>query len=160
MKPRGIVGAEVSLIPIPGAPFPVYLTGERGARRSHAKLKVYGILSLGFKNIISNFPHRNNPERYRVIEVVDLPRFDFRPKFLEAVAFLDSCLGHGPVIVHCTMGISRSSTTLIAYLIWKCRWSLQQSLKYIQDLRPCVEPNPGFLHQLSVWEREVLHNPS
>jgi predicted protein tyrosine phosphatase len=160
MKPRGIVGAEVSLIPIPGVGFPVYLTGERGARRSHSKLKVYGILTLGFKNIISSFPHRTNPRRYLVIEVVDLPRFDFKPKFEEAMAFLEGCLANGPVIIHCTMGISRSSTTVIAYLIWKCRWNLPQSLAYLKELRPCVEPNPGFMHQLTIWEREVLHPSS
>lgn len=55
------------------------------------------------------------------------------------------------VLVHCRMGISRSATVVIAYMMRKCRISLDRALRRVKDERRIVNPNKNFLEQLRVW---------
>ena len=41
---------------------------------------------------------------------------------IECIEFIDNNLKYGNVLVHCMMGISRSSTIVIAYLMKKYCW--------------------------------------
>lgn len=56
------------------------------------------------------------------------------------------------VLVHCKMGVSRSAATVIAYAMKQYGWSLEQALRHVQELRPIVRPNPGFLRQLQTYQ--------
>ena len=48
------------------------------------------------------------------------------------------------VLVHCFAGVSRSATTVIAYLMKKLQWSLLRAFNYARDCRSIINPNPGF----------------
>lgn len=50
------------------------------------------------------------------------------------------------------MGISRSASTVAAYLIQKLGHSKQSALNFIKERRPIANPNEGFLMQLTEWE--------
>eukprot|EP00978_Attheya_sp_CCMP212_P024580 scaffold77469_cov50-Attheya_sp.AAC.5 len=59
----------------------------------------------------------------------------------------------GSVLVHCQMGISRSSSIVIAYLIRYHQMTLDEAYEYVSRRRPMICPNPGFWHQLGVFEK-------
>ena len=54
--------------------------------------------------------------------------------------------------IHCNLGISRSSSILIAYLICKYRLCLYAAFKYVKDKRLQIAPNYSFLRQLKEFE--------
>jgi len=60
----------------------------------------------------------------------------------------------GKVLVHCEMGISRSSTFVIAYLMWKEKMNLIEAVKKCREKRD-VRPNSGFLKQLVLLEMNL-----
>ena len=58
----------------------------------------------------------------------------------------------GRVLVHCKMGISRSASTVCAYLMKSLNWSLEQALSHVKTCRPIANPNDGFIQQLKIYE--------
>jgi protein-tyrosine phosphatase len=77
------------------------------------------------------------------IVVARLPIRDFDPDDVEqrlgnAVIVLDRLLDSGHrVYVHCTAGINRSPTVVIAYLTWYCGWSLDQAAAHVRERHRC-----------------------
>lgn len=59
---------------------------------------------------------------------------------------------HAGVLVHCQMGISRSATIVIAYLMRKQRQGLDEVLKQVRAKRRRINPNENFSVQLGIWE--------
>jgi protein-tyrosine phosphatase len=59
------------------------------------------------------------------------------------------------VMVHCMSGVSRSPSVVIAYLMKSNQWPLAQSLRYLQQRRPCVKLQPVAQEQLLEFERQV-----
>lgn len=59
------------------------------------------------------------------------------------------------MVVHCQMGISRSATIIIAYLMQRFKWSFKESRNYLRDCRPVIYPNDGFVRQLRIWEEKI-----
>eukprot|EP00111_Clytia_hemisphaerica_P019388 TCONS_00057231-protein len=56
------------------------------------------------------------------------------------------------ILVHCRYGISRSASTVIAYLMKKEGWTMAHTIDYVVDKREIVQPNPGFTKQLIIYE--------
>ena len=53
------------------------------------------------------------------------------------------------VLVHCVQGKSRSVSIVIYYLMTKHGWNVNETLKYIKNLRSIAGPNEGFMQQLN-----------
>lgn len=53
----------------------------------------------------------------------------------------------GRVLVHCHVGVSRSATLVLAYLMLKQKLTLVEAIHVVKDNRGVV-PNRGFLRQL------------
>eukprot|EP01113_Clastostelium_recurvatum_P019745 TRINITY_DN2331_c0_g1_i6.p1 TRINITY_DN2331_c0_g1~~TRINITY_DN2331_c0_g1_i6.p1 ORF type:complete len:495 (+),score=123.65 TRINITY_DN2331_c0_g1_i6:46-1485(+) len=79
--------------------------------------------------------------------------FDHALKFIENARAANS---KAKILVHCAMGISRSSSIAIAYLMKKNKWSYETAHKYVKQARSCIKPNPGFTNQLKSFEAHVL----
>ena len=60
------------------------------------------------------------------------------------------------VLVHCNLGISRSTSLILAYLMKTFNATLMEAFKYLRHRRPIVCPNLGFLHQLIDFEYELF----
>jgi hypothetical protein len=60
------------------------------------------------------------------------------------------------VLIHCHMGISRSATILIAYLMWKYEMPHFIALDYVRNKRPIVNPNGGFMQQLQLYDDKLM----
>lgn len=65
-------------------------------------------------------------------------------------AFINKCRKNGgKVLVHCSAGISRSSSIIIAYLIQTKQMSLKDAYLYVKERRSVIGPNIGFMRQLN-----------
>ncbi|EFO20321.1 hypothetical protein LOAG_08171 [Loa loa] len=60
------------------------------------------------------------------------------------------------VLVHCKKGISRSSSTVIAFAMKEYGWALSQAMEHVKNKRGCITPNIGFVEQLRTFEG-MLH---
>lgn len=65
---------------------------------------------------------------------------------------LGSKLSPPVILIHCNLGISRSSSILIAYLIQRYKLCLYAAFKYVKDKRLQIAPNYSFLRQLKQFE--------
>lgn len=54
------------------------------------------------------------------------------------------------VLIHCFMGISRSASFVIYYLMRTRNWDFHESFEYVENIRPCIDPNPGFIEKLKI----------
>jgi atypical dual specificity phosphatase len=61
----------------------------------------------------------------------------------------------GCALVHCVLGVSRSTTLCIAYLMKYQNMSLKNAFDYVSTRRPCARPNPGFWRQLIDYEKRL-----
>ena len=57
------------------------------------------------------------------------------------------------ILVHCAMGMSRSATATIMYLMRKFSLSLDEAHEFCKAQRQKTEPNDGFVEQLKAFER-------
>ena len=55
------------------------------------------------------------------------------------------------ILIHCYMGSSRSATVIIAYLVKKYNFSLQQALELVKEKRPVVNINTKFWNDLETY---------
>ncbi|KAI0724975.1 protein-tyrosine phosphatase-like protein [Fomitopsis betulina] len=63
--------------------------------------------------------------------------------------------GKGKILVHCSAGISRSPSLVVAYLMKSRGMSLKEALGQVARARPQVSPNPGFLRQLKELDQDL-----
>eukprot|EP00794_Sanderia_malayensis_P006176 gene6176-6890_t len=57
------------------------------------------------------------------------------------------------ILVHCLGGISRSSTIVIAYLMLKQDYSLNDAYDFVKEKKNNVAPNFNFMQQLLDFEQ-------
>ncbi|XP_053926836.1 dual specificity protein phosphatase 13-like [Cuculus canorus] len=86
---------------------------------------------------------------YYGVEAFDSPSFDLSIFFYDAANFIGKALNTsgGKVFVHCAMGISRSATLVLAFLMIHENMTLVDALKAVGAHRD-ICPNSGFLSQL------------
>ncbi|KAF5402872.1 hypothetical protein PHET_03915 [Paragonimus heterotremus] len=90
---------------------------------------------------------------YRNIRVFDDERSSLLSYFEETHRFINEAKAQGTTcLVHCKMGISRSATTVIAYVMKELNFDLETALAFVKCRRPCVQPNPGFMRELRLYQ--------
>lgn len=97
---------------------------------------------------------------YKGFLMWDSSWFDVRPFINEAVEFIDEALkSGGRCLVNCQMGVSRSSTCAISYMMIKGGMTAPEVLRLFRHQRD-VRPNDGFIKFLVEldnklrWDRE------
>ena len=96
----------------------------------------------------------NSNIKYLHLKLNDLPSFNIRPFLDKAADFINECKeNNGCILIHCQMGISRSTSCLIAYMIKYLGYSFMEALEYIKKRRPQVFPNYGFIKHLMNYEK-------
>ncbi|KAM3859922.1 dual specificity phosphatase 29-like [Diretmus argenteus] len=93
--------------------------------------------------------YRDTNITYHGVEAFDMSTFNLSPFFYPAANFIKSALSSptGKVFVHCAMGLSRSSTLVLAYLMIHEDMTLVEAIKAVSASRN-ICPNNGFLEQL------------
>ncbi|NXY27728.1 DS13B phosphatase, partial [Pomatorhinus ruficollis] len=86
---------------------------------------------------------------YYGVEAFDDPSFDLSIFFYDAANFISKAINSsgGKVFVHCAMGVSRSATLVLAFLMIHENMTLVDALKTVSAHRN-ICPNSGFLSQL------------
>uniref|UniRef100_A0A8C1PI66 protein-serine/threonine phosphatase n=1 Tax=Cyprinus carpio TaxID=7962 RepID=A0A8C1PI66_CYPCA len=89
---------------------------------------------------------------YMNIRVYDVEATDLLSHWNNTYTFVSEARKSGQaILVHCKMGVSRSASTVIAYLMKQQGWTLDQALNHVRERRPIVQPNEGFLKQLHTY---------
>ncbi|XP_048195057.1 dual specificity protein phosphatase 13 isoform X1 [Perognathus longimembris pacificus] len=100
--------------------------------------------------------YRGLPLEYYGIEADDNPFFDLSVYFLPAAQHIRTALSspRGRVLVHCAMGVSRSATIVLAFLMICENMTLVEAIQTVQAHRD-ICPNSGFLRQLQVLDNRL-----
>lgn len=132
--------------PCPVAPS-IYLGGV-GAARDLARLQALGITHvLNASPIVPCF-HRKYLH-YRNIDVFDDEEDDIMQYFVSSSSYISKSIRKGgAVLVHCFAGQSRSSALVMAHLIRTQGVTVEAALQCLRVVRPCAQPNAGFMRQL------------
>jgi Dual specificity phosphatase, catalytic domain len=93
---------------------------------------------------------------YLRVGIADEAKEDVSEHFTEAFAVIEEARSKGGAcLVHCNKGMSRSAILVLAFLVAHCNLSAVSALQLLQQKRPAVSPNPGFLSQLLQLELRV-----
>ena len=93
--------------------------------------------------------------KYLYVPAYDSPGYKLSVYFDQIADFIHNAIENekGKVFVHCYMGISRSTTSILAYLIKHLKWPLLKARNFVQSKRPIVYPNDGFIRQLTSFAK-------
>ncbi|CAL8083383.1 unnamed protein product [Calicophoron daubneyi] len=110
----------------------------------------------GIKSILTvDIAPLSEPEfnyfKLKFFNLRDEPSEDILDWLAEALDFIEHSLAVGGILVHCTMGVSRSAAIVIAYLMRKHSLSYDKALEFVTKRR-LVYPNVGFVNQLKLFE--------
>ncbi|KAM9961899.1 hypothetical protein ACTFIR_004767 [Dictyostelium discoideum] len=92
------------------------------------------------------------------INIEDESQKDISSYFQQCHGFIENGRKLGGILVHCSAGVSRSASVVISYLMsvfFKPFWYCMQ---YLRNIRPCIQPNTGFINQLINYEATILKN--
>lgn len=96
--------------------------------------------------------------RVKHIKAFDTMDYHIRNDFDTSFNFIDRARDSGgKVLVCCVMGVSRSSTIIIGYLMSRYRLPFQSAYNHVRSIRPQIRPNRYFKHQLLNLEQELLY---
>lgn len=111
------------------------------------EFKLTHILSIG---IPMPFVEEIVPKN-KFIPCLDLPETNLFDGILqEAIKFIESSRSSmGRVLVHCNAGVSRSVSVVIGYLMLHQGMSFSSSYALVKSKRECIQPNVGFIKQLT-----------
>ncbi|NXK48776.1 STYL1 protein, partial [Chauna torquata] len=93
--------------------------------------------------------------KYLHISVPDSLEADLFSSFPTICHFIDAQLDLGAVLVFSSLGISRSSTVTMAYLMHSFQFSLKKAWDYVLKCNMNMRPHRGFVKQLSDWETQI-----
>ena len=99
--------------------------------------------------------------QYLNILLEDEFKSDLLAAFPNVIRFIRKALkANGRVLVHCKLGVSRSSTVVLAYLMHEYHWSFKDAFHFLKERRPVVRPNRGFIKQLLLFEYMLFGSKS
>jgi len=94
--------------------------------------------------------------KYFHVNVGDTATDDISRYFVPASDFIEEARESGKsVLVHCSYGMSRSSSIVLAYLVRHQGMTLAQAFVHVKERRPVTSPNPGFMMQLVRFEQSL-----
>ena len=115
------------------------------------RLKVNYVLNVANECINKKLP-KDIKELH--LKIKDSDDFELYNYFDEANEFINKCKEEGnSLLVHCKLGISRSASFIIAYLIKFNKMSAKEAFEFVKEKRNQVKPNEGFINQLQEYEK-------
>ncbi|XP_060622838.2 dual specificity protein phosphatase 13A-like [Anolis sagrei] len=115
------------------------------------KMGISHVLNAAHGNIYCKGSHGfyGDTIEYHGVPAHDRPDFDISPYFYPAAEFIHKALATpgAKLLVHCAVGISRSSSLVLAYLMIYHHLPLAEAIQTVKSHR-WIFPNRGFLKQL------------
>lgn len=78
--------------------------------------------------------------------------------FDSVIIVIENGLKQGAVLVNCAVGLSRSPSFVIAYLMKTKKMSLNEAYHMVKRARPKINPNSSFMQQLQEYETYLITN--
>ena len=118
------------------------------------------LLKLGIKKVLSLITDTQllkypDEIEHKLIKIEDFPKENIIQYFYECLLFIDD---NKKVLVHCFAGLSRSATIVVAYIMWKNQLDFLEAIHLIEQIRPKINPNFGFVKQLRMFEKLLKEN--
>lgn len=117
------------------------------------------IEKIGVKKVLTlrefgiNEEYKVDSIDYLHISVNDTPNDDILTHFPRCHQFIEEGQrSNQTVLVHCRLGVSRSATIVISYLMSKYGKTCDQILSEVKKKRSQIKPNKSFYQQLKLWE--------
>lgn len=110
------------------------------------------------------YPAYFSPElEYRTLYLQDTPAEDITCILYDVFDYIQAAVGDGTapagrVLVHCSQGVSRSVSLIIAYLMWRDGSPYEEVFASVKAARGIANPNIGFVCQVCLalcWLRGV-----
>jgi len=143
--------------------FPGIHLGDRGAAKNAFYLKKIGVTHVlntaegkrsGLVDTNENFYYPYGI-KYKGLKLLDVAQTNIAVHFAEVAQYIDEALSSGgKVLVNCLMGMSRSSTCVLAYLMICQNMTAADALTAVRRHRE-VRPNDGFLKQLADLDNKL-----
>ncbi|XP_051936921.1 dual specificity protein phosphatase 19-like [Hippocampus zosterae] len=109
------------------------------------RYRVSHVLNVAY-GVANAFPDRLI---YKTVQILDLPETDITSYVNECGSFIERAREQdGVVLVHCNAGVSRSSSIVTAYLMWREGLAFHEAFRQVKLARPSSRPNSGFYRQL------------
>lgn len=97
---------------------------------------------------------------YKTLWLQDSPCEDITSLLYDVFDYFEEVKEQGGrVFVHCCQGVSRSTSLVIAYLMWKEGRSFEDALQDVKAARGITNPNMGFACQLLQCQKRVHAAP-
>ena len=94
--------------------------------------------------------------KYKILYLDDAVDEDLLSWIKEAFEFIDSSKDN--IYIHCVMGISRSASIVIAYIMYKNKMTFNEAFDFVAKKRKVISPNTGFQNQLKKFEKILKEN--
>uniref|UniRef100_A0A3Q1JQS5 Dual specificity protein phosphatase n=1 Tax=Anabas testudineus TaxID=64144 RepID=A0A3Q1JQS5_ANATE len=96
---------------------------------------------------------------YYGVPADDSPSFDLSCYFFPSAEFIQNALDTAArVFVHCAVGVSRSASLVLAYLMIHHHYTLLDAISKVKERR-WIFPNTGFLKQLRALDIKLHKTP-
>ncbi|CAH2274660.1 dual specificity phosphatase 26 [Pelobates cultripes] len=139
----------------------LYLGGQEIAANKGELLKkcITHVLNASHSRWRGGEDYKGMNISYMGIEAQDSPTFDMSVYFYPAADFINNALREkgGKILVHCAVGVSRSATLVLAYLMIHQHMNLVEAITTVKDRRGII-PNRGFLRQLINLDNTLMRN--
>ncbi|KAJ1405340.1 Tyrosine specific protein phosphatases domain [Sesbania bispinosa] len=98
---------------------------------------------------------------YKTLWLQDSPSEDITSILYDVFDYFEDVRQQGGrVLVHCCQGVSRSTSLVIAYLMWREGQSFEDAFQYVKNARGVTNPNMGFACQLLQCQKRVHAMPA
>jgi len=137
--------------------------GSETVASDREKLASFGITHiLNVSHQCPNFFQDDQTLTYKKFPLLDNPSEDISAIFNQAIEFIESaCAKNGRVFVHCQMGVSRSASICMLWIMKATRCSFEEASDLIKLIRPISRPNAGFQLSLLNWAiKEGIQAPN
>ena len=143
------------------APSPIFnwlYLGDRHDARDRSTFEDLGIswvinATTDINNFFEGESINGRPMRYMNVNLNDAEGVDIMKNFADTNRFLLKCKrSGGKALVHCRAGMSRSTSIMLAFLMFNETWRLCDALDYCRKKRFICDPNIDFRLQLALYE--------
>ena len=93
--------------------------------------------------------------KHIILHIEDLYSENIIKYFKECIEFIENS---NKIYIHCTCGVSRSATIVLAYLMWKTHLDFDDIYSFVKKRRPEIDPNNGFRRQLKLFQKLLKEN--
>lgn len=133
----------------------IYLGGLSAALSDEFLLQNQISVVIGVGEQCASGESNDRVQRHLLFRCPDCSDAPIETCFEDAFKLIDDALVQEKnVLIHCSRGISRSASVLIAYYMNK-GYSLSDAWRLVEEKRKIIEPNLGFMLKLQAYEQKL-----